>query len=231
MQSHSLIPKVPSPSTLGDFRLISLLGSLYKLLAKVLLDGLAPDMDKLISSNQSTFIKGRQLVDGVVAVNEIIDFARKARKDCLIFKVDFEKAYDSVSWSFLEYMMQRLGFSVRWCRWIRACVCCGNQSVLVNGCPTEEINIHRGLKWRGSYLAPFLFLLVVEGLSGLVRSAETRGLYQGIKVGNSGLSISHLRMIPYSWGQLLCKICGLLKLSFIALSLLRVSRLISLRVL
>lgn len=54
-------------------------------------------MDKLNSSNQSAFIRGRHLVDGVVAVNEIIDFARKAKKECLIFKVDFEKAYNSVS--------------------------------------------------------------------------------------------------------------------------------------
>lgn len=188
----TLIPKVHSPSNLGDFRPISLLGSLYKLVAKVLAGRLAPVMDKIISSNQFAFIKGRQLVDGVVAVNEIIDFARKAKKDCLIFKVDFEKAYDSVSWNFLEYMMRRLGFGVRWCRWIRACVCCGNLSVLVNGCPTEEINIQRGLK-QGDPLAPFLFLLVVEGLSGLVRSAESHGLYEGFKVGNSGLSISHLQ--------------------------------------
>jgi hypothetical protein len=54
-------------------------------------------MDKLISPNQSTFINGRQLLDGVVAINEIIDQAKKLRKECLIFKVDFEKAYDSVS--------------------------------------------------------------------------------------------------------------------------------------
>jgi hypothetical protein len=50
------------------------------------------------------------LVDGVVAVNEVIDLARKLKKECLIFKVDFEKAYDSVSWSFLDYMLQRFGF-------------------------------------------------------------------------------------------------------------------------
>jgi hypothetical protein len=61
-----------------------------------------------------------------------------------------------------------------------------------NGFPTEEINIQRGLK-QGDPLALFLFLLVVEGLSGLVRSPEARGLYQGFKVGNSGLSISHLQ--------------------------------------
>jgi hypothetical protein len=55
-------------------------------------------------------------VDGVVAVNEVIDVARKLKKKCLIFKVDFEKAFDSVSWVFLEYMLVRLGFSDKWCR-------------------------------------------------------------------------------------------------------------------
>jgi hypothetical protein len=70
---------------------------------------MAKVMDKLISLNQSSFIKGRQLVDEVV--NEIIDLAIKSRRECLIFKVDFEKAYDLVSWSFLDYMMIRFRFS------------------------------------------------------------------------------------------------------------------------
>ena len=90
--------------------------------------------------------------------------------------------------------MRRLGFNVRWCRWIRVYVCCGSLSVLMNGCPTEEVNIHRGLK-QGDLLASFLFLLVVEGLSGFVRSAEARGLYNDFKVGNSSMSISHLQYV------------------------------------
>ncbi|MCI68181.1 reverse transcriptase, partial [Trifolium medium] len=62
---------------------------------------------------------------GVVTVNEIIDLAKKSSKDCLIFKVDFEKAYDLVSWSFLEYMMRRFGVAEKWRSWIRACVFSG----------------------------------------------------------------------------------------------------------
>ncbi|GAU48545.1 hypothetical protein TSUD_99510 [Trifolium subterraneum] len=73
----TLIPKIQSPLSIGDFRPISIVGSLYKLVAKVLASRLAKVMDKLISPNQSAFIKGRQLVDGVVAVNEIIDIAEK----------------------------------------------------------------------------------------------------------------------------------------------------------
>ncbi|GAU50741.1 hypothetical protein TSUD_99110 [Trifolium subterraneum] len=65
--------------------------------------------------------------------------------------------------------LNRFGFGVTWRSWIRACVFSGNLYVLVNGSPAKEINIQRGLK-QGDPLAPFLFLLVVEGLSGAVRS-------------------------------------------------------------
>ncbi|MCI14026.1 RNA-directed DNA polymerase (Reverse transcriptase) [Trifolium medium] len=123
-------------------------------------------MNSIVASTQSAFLKGRLLVDGVLIVNEVVDLAKKSGKDCLIFKVDFEKAYDSVDWSFLEYMLERFGFCVKWREWIRACVFAGNMSILVNGSATEEINIQRGLK-QGDPLAPFLFLLVAEGLGGI----------------------------------------------------------------
>ena len=138
-------PKVSSPMELKDFRSISLLGSLYKLLSKVLARRLAGVMNSIISPSQLTFIKGRNLVDGVLVVNELVDYARRA-KECLIFKVDFEKAYDSVDWGFLEYMLYRVGMCEKWVAWVKACVCGGSMSILVNGSPTEEICIRRGLK-------------------------------------------------------------------------------------
>jgi hypothetical protein len=110
----ALIPKTNSPFTLGDFRPISLLGCLYKIVAKVLTARLATMMDRLVAPTQSAFLKGRQLVDGVVVVNEVVDLAKRNGQSCLIFKVDFEKAYDSVEWSFLEYMLGRFGFCAKW---------------------------------------------------------------------------------------------------------------------
>ncbi|MCH79506.1 LINE-1 reverse transcriptase like [Trifolium medium] len=188
----TLIPKVPCPLHLGDFRPISLLGCLYKLIAKVLAARLAKVMDSVVATTQSAFIKGRNLVDGVMVVNEVVDLAKKSGRPCLILKVDFEKAYDSVDWGFLEYMLRRFGFCNKWVDWVKACVFAGNLSVLVNGSPTTEINIQRGLK-QGDPLAPFLFLLVAEGFAGLMRSAGTKNLFKGFTVGNEGLEISHLQ--------------------------------------
>ncbi|KAK2397838.1 hypothetical protein QL285_059374 [Trifolium repens] len=188
----TLIPKVSSPQSLGDFRPISLLGCLYKLVAKVLTARLAKVIGALIPNSQSAFIKGRQLVDGVVVVNEVIDFAKKFKRECLIFKVDFEKAYDSVNWGFLDYMLRRFGFGDKWCAWMKACVCSGNMSILVNGSPTEEISIQRGLK-QGDPLAPFLFLIVAEGLGGLMRTAVERDRFKPFLVGREGLPVSILQ--------------------------------------
>ncbi|GAU23240.1 hypothetical protein TSUD_172690 [Trifolium subterraneum] len=188
----TLIPKVNSPQALGDFRPISLLGCIYKMVAKVLASRLAKVMDELIPKTQSAFLKGRQLVEGVVVVNEVIDFAKKAGKECLIFKVDFEKAYDSVDWSFLDYMLWRFSFNIKWRKWMKACVCSGNMSILVNGSPTEEINIKRGLK-QGDPLAPLLFLIVAEGLGALMRMAVAKGRFKPFLVGRSGMPISMLQ--------------------------------------
>jgi hypothetical protein len=110
----------------------------------------------------------------------------------MVFKVDFEKAYDSVDWGFLEYMLQRFGFCDKWIRWIRACVFAGNLSILVNGSPTKEFKIHRGLK-QGDPLAHFLFLLVAEGFGGVMKKAVEVSLFKGFHVGGNGLVISHLQ--------------------------------------
>ena len=62
-------------------------------------------MNHLIDERQSAFVKGRQLLHGVFIANEVVEEARRLKKSCLVFKVDFEKAYDSVSWQFLFYMI------------------------------------------------------------------------------------------------------------------------------
>jgi hypothetical protein len=125
-------------------------------------------------------------------VNEVIDFAKKSGKECIILKVDFEKAYNSVDWGFLDYMLRRFGFGDKCCALMKTCVRSGNMSVLVNGCATEEINIGRGLK-QGDPLAPLLFLIVVEGLGSIMRKAMDRGRFQPFKIGSGGVLVSILQ--------------------------------------
>jgi hypothetical protein len=211
----ALIPKINSPFSLGDFRPISLLGCLYKILAKVLTARLANVMDRIVATTQSAFLKGRQLVDGVVVINEVVNLAKRTGKSCLILKVDFEKAYDSVEWCFLDYMLGRFGFCAQWRGWIRACVFSGSMSILINGCPSEEINIQRGLK-QGDPLAPFLFLLVAEGLGGLMRKAVELNRFKGLKLAIMVLvcHIFNMRTTPFVLGKRRFLIFGPLKRFF-----------------
>jgi hypothetical protein len=125
-------------------------------------------------------------------VNEVIDYAKKTKKECMILKVDFDKAYDSVDWKFLDYMLQRFGFGSKWRAWMRACVCGRNMSVLVNGSPTEEISIKRGLK-QGDPLAPLLFLVVAEGLGAIMRKAVEVNRFKPFLVRRGQLPISILQ--------------------------------------
>jgi len=87
--------------------------------------------------------------------------------------------------------MVRVGMCPKWVAWMKACVCGGSMSILVNGSPTEEINIHKGLK-QGDPLAPFLFLIVAEGFSGVMRNAVSLNLFEGFEFSRNGLVVSHL---------------------------------------
>ncbi|GKV43845.1 hypothetical protein SLEP1_g51093 [Rubroshorea leprosula] len=153
---------------------------------------LIPKTENPQGENQFAFIEGRQLVDGVVVANEAIDGARKRKSWCFIFKIDFEKAYDKVCWSFLDYMMERMGFDIVWRGWIAKCLKSNMVSVLVNGSATKEFSMTRGLR-QGDPLSPFLFLMVVEALNGLTSAVVAKGYFWGVKIGDGELEVSHLQ--------------------------------------
>ncbi|PNY15039.1 cysteine-rich receptor-like protein kinase, partial [Trifolium pratense] len=189
----ALIPKVDSPQKLNDFRPISLVGSLYKILAKVLANRLRLVIGSLISESQTAFVKDRQILDGILIANEVVDEARKSKKELMLFKVDFEKAYDSVDWGYLDDVMGRMSFPSLWRKWIRECVCTATASVLVNGSPTDEFPLGRGLR-QGDPLSPFLFLLAAEGFNVLMEAMVARNLFTGYNIGGEGqISVSHLQ--------------------------------------
>jgi hypothetical protein len=142
----TLIPKKDHPQVLFDYHHICLIGSLYKILSKILANRLKIVLGKVISTCQSAFLLNRQILDGVVVLNELIDLAKRSKDECFLFKVDFERAYDSVSWSFLECMMIKMGFQEGWLKWMRACIFQSSMSILVNGSPTADFKVGRGLR-------------------------------------------------------------------------------------
>ena len=188
----ALIPKVDDPQGLADYKPISLIGCVYKIVSKLLANRLKKVMAHIIDGRQSAFIEGRHLLHGVLIANEVVEEAKRKEKPCIVFKVNYEKAYDSVSWNFLIYMMRRMGFCYRWIRWIEGCLSSMSISVLANGSPTEEFTPKRGLR-QGDPLAPLLFNIAAEGINGLMREAIEKRIYTGYPVGRDKADISILQ--------------------------------------
>lgn len=110
----------------------------------------------------------------------------------MFFKVDFEKAFDSINWSFLDSVMEQMGFSQKWRNWIDGCLKKDRGSVLINGSPTIEFEIQKGLR-QGDPLSPFLFILAVEALNVTMEDVKGNKLFHGIQVGKDSIPITHLQ--------------------------------------
>ncbi|XVF73335.1 hypothetical protein PTKIN_Ptkin12aG0193100 [Pterospermum kingtungense] len=190
----TLVPKCDNPITLKDYRPISLIGCLYKILAKVLAIRLQRVIGEVVGECQFAFTRGRQILDCVLIANEVIDSTRKLGNGGVLLKVDFEKAYDSVDWNFLDLVMWKMGFGIKWRCWIKSCVSTASVSILVNGSPTKEFKMLRGLR-QGCPMSPFLFNLVAEALNVVLQKAIQLNFFSGLQVSNNGVRISHLQFV------------------------------------
>ncbi|GKB86619.1 RNA-directed DNA polymerase, eukaryota [Tanacetum coccineum] len=186
----ALIPKIQDAKFVKDFRPISLIGSVYKIIAKILANRLCLVLPYLISDVQSAFVANRQILDGPFILNELLSWCKFKKLNGMIFKVDFEKAFDSVKWDYLDETLKAFGFGLKWRNWISSCLNNAMGSVLVNGSPTLEFQFHKGLK-QGDPISPFLFILIMETLHLTFKRVLNAGLYKGISL-NDSFTISHL---------------------------------------
>ncbi|KAB2626048.1 hypothetical protein D8674_017708 [Pyrus ussuriensis x Pyrus communis] len=194
-QTHVvLIPKVPNPEVVSQFRPISLCNYSYKILSKILANRLKVLLPKIISPSQNAFVAGRQIQDCISIAHEMFHYlkGRKARNRLEMgIKLDMQKAYDRVEWDFLDAVMERMGFCSSWRSIISGCVSSVKFAVLLNGQAGKSFVPSRGLR-QGDPLSPYLFILVGEVLSKLIQGAVDQGRLEGVKIGGSGPVISHL---------------------------------------
>lgn len=108
----ALLPKKGGVASLTDFRPISLVHSIAKLIAKVLSTRLTGIIDELISPAQSAFIKSRCIHDNYIYIQNCVRSLHSKKKSTLLIKLDIARAFDSVSWEYILELLQKLGFSV-----------------------------------------------------------------------------------------------------------------------
>ncbi|WMV58251.1 hypothetical protein MTR67_051636 [Solanum verrucosum] len=192
----ALIPKKPGAKELKDFRPISLIGGVYKIISKLITERLKTVMGKLVDVHQMAFLKGRQIMDAALIVNELVDSRVKQKIPGILCKLDIEKAYDHVNWAFLLKVLKDMGFGRKWLNWIKFCISTVKFSLIINGNSEGFFQSQRGLR-QGDPLSPFLFLLAMEGLNHMIRKANVNGWIKGFKAQNQGnrdneVGITHL---------------------------------------
>nr|GEV75135.1 RNA-directed DNA polymerase, eukaryota, reverse transcriptase zinc-binding domain protein [Tanacetum cinerariifolium] len=102
-------------------------------------------LGNLVDEVQSNFVLNKEILYGPFILNEVIQWCKSKKKQNLVFKVNFEKAYDLVRWDYLDDVLKKFGFGDRWCRWIQSCLSSFKASIIVNGCPTEVFQFQKGM--------------------------------------------------------------------------------------
>jgi hypothetical protein len=177
-----------------DFRPISFVGGIYKIISKVLANRFKSVLGKIISNTQNAFVGGRQILDLVLIANECVDSQIRSGDLGLLCELDLEKAYDHVNWDFLLYLLYCCGFGEKWRAWIRFCISTMRFSILVNGTLSGFFNSSSDLL-QGDSRSHFLFVVVMEASSRMLSASLDQGNLTGFSVGSresEALVVNHL---------------------------------------
>lgn len=180
----TLVPKIGNPEDLGQFRPINCCNFMYKVISKVLTDRMKGLLPVLISENQSAFVGGRLIQDNIVVAHEIFHSLRcKSRggKNFLAVKLDMNKAYDRLEWSFVKEVLSAYGFHEHWIALIMECITTVTYKAMLNGTTGPMIYPERGLR-QGDPISPYLFIIAAEGLNVLMKDAIEGGRISGVKL-------------------------------------------------
>lgn len=164
-----LIPKVPKPHSITQFRPIGLCNTVYKVVTKTLVNKFKVVLPHLISENQSSFIPGRHITDNIIIAQEMIHIMRnlKGKRGFMVLKIDLKKAYDHFRWSLIRETLEIIGLPENMVKLMMNCISTAQLQVLWNREPTSIIMPSRGIR-QGDPLSLYIFVLCLERLSQMI---------------------------------------------------------------
>jgi hypothetical protein len=136
-------------------------------------------VDHVVQLSQTAFMQGRNILDGVVVLHEAVHELHSIKLNGVILKLDFEKAYDKIKWSFLQQILRMKGFSPEWRALINDFVSRGSVEIQVNDDTGWYFQTRKGLR-QGDPLSPLLFNIVADILTILIERAKSDGQIEGV---------------------------------------------------
>ncbi|GBG80831.1 hypothetical protein CBR_g31387 [Chara braunii] len=165
----TLLHKKGDMMDIRNYRPITLLTVVYKMLAKALANRLIPVLDQIIHPTQTGFVKSRRIQDNILLVNELLKLTRQDKQNLAVVFIDFEKAYDHVDWLFLDRCMEKMNIGPVFRRWTEILHHNATTCVQINGSLAPAFPLQRSVR-QGDPLAPFLFIIVMEALAANLRA-------------------------------------------------------------
>ena len=141
----------------------------------------------IIHHNQNAYVKGRTIFDAVRTIDDITKLTSSDKISSLLLAIDFEKAIDSVNWSYVKNTLEKFNFGPSFIAWITTFYADISSSVLNNGFTTQSfiVTLSRGVR-QGDPVSPYLFILVLETLAIQIRSDNS---IKGIQINNHGFKL------------------------------------------
>lgn len=161
-----LIPNKEGAVRLEDFRTISLCHVRYKIISKILVSRIRPLLQNCISEMQGAFLPGRRPSDNLIIAKEVLHVMSQTswKKTYCALKLDVRKAYDRLSWRFIQECLLRYGFSEVLVQRIMTGISTVTYRVVINGQLSEPVRPNQGL-CQGDPLSPYLYILCEEVLT------------------------------------------------------------------
>lgn len=187
----NLVPKVPNPAAMDDFRPISCCNVLYKCITKILAKRYVKGLDGVIGPQQFAFIPGRSIAENVMLAQEVVkNYHREGGSPRCAMKVDLMKAHDSVDCNFMFHCLLIVGAPEQFVDWIKECITTPKFSIALNGTLVVHFEGRTGLR-QGDSISSYLFVLAMEAFSQLLEEISTDRDFH-FHQGYSSLKLTHL---------------------------------------